>query len=74
MQYLRSSGVMYIIMPVTPADNPPAAEMRSTRYTENREYWPSNNKLYQETKQIAWSEKSQKEDLPSSVMYVIYLK
>ena len=25
------------------------------RYTENREYWPSYNKLYKETKQTLWS-------------------
>ena len=25
------------------------------RYPENREYWPSNDELYQETKQTPWS-------------------
>ena len=33
------------------------------RYTENREYWPSNDKLYQETKQTPWSEKIAKRRL-----------
>ena len=33
------------------------------RDTENREYWPSNDKLYQETKQTPWSEKIAKRRL-----------
>ena len=33
------------------------------RYTENREHWPSNDKLYQETKQTLWSEKIAKRRL-----------
>ena len=38
------------------------------RYSENREYRPSNDKLYKETKQAPWSVKIAKS------MYVVYLK
>ena len=33
------------------------------RYTENREHWPSNDKLYQETKKLCCQKKSQKQGL-----------
>ena len=33
------------------------------KYTENREYWPSNYKLYKVTKQTQWSEKIAKKRL-----------
>ena len=33
------------------------------KYTENREYWPSNDKLYKVTKQTPWSEKIAKRRL-----------
>ena len=33
------------------------------KYTENREYWPSNDKLYKATKQTPWSEKIAKRRL-----------
>jgi len=33
------------------------------RYTENREYWPSNDRLYKETKQTPWSVKIAKRRL-----------
>ena len=37
--------------------------MGYNRYTENREYWPSNDKLYKETKQTPWSVKIAKRRL-----------
>jgi len=33
------------------------------RYTENREYWPSNDELYRETKETPWSVKIAKRRL-----------
>ena len=33
------------------------------KYTANREYWPSNDKLYKVTKQTPWSEKIAKRRL-----------